>query len=205
MTAHKNRSCTNWWFQTDRWSCPLARGRCKHQTSAGSRCKNKVCIGFPLCWIHNSIKFGVKGRVSTIANAGQGLFATRDFPRNSWVCPYIGENITKDEANTRYGDTTAPYTMQGPKSLTVDAACKRGIASLANCLFRSNGTVASVNRHNCIASHRPVGDGTPGVWLQTTKSIKAGHEIFLYYGNGGYALDNNHKTSRCGQQPQNIT
>ncbi len=191
-------------FQTADWSCPLVCQQCEHTTANGVQCKNRVCFGFPLCWMHNSLRYGVKSKDSTIPNAGKGLFATRKLPKNSWICPYVGESTTMTCINQRYpGDTTASYTeqMPGPQQIAVDAACSRGIGSLANALFNADGSVSSLRRHNCISRYRPVGDGTPGLWLKTTKTIKIGDEIFHWYGDGGYMLQDNHSTRRRAKVP----
>lgn len=189
-------------FQVPGWSCPLRCDRCEHVRANGLRCKNRVCYGSPVCWIHNKEKYGIISRQSTIPAAGKGLFATRLFQRNRWVCPYIGESIATECSDQRYpGAMTAPYAAAAPNNVVVDSACRRGIAASANGRFNVNGTVASLSRHNCIIRHRPVGDGIPGLWLKTTKRIQPGREIFVWYGAGGYQLDDNHSTRRRESVP----
>lgn len=191
------RRATELTFKTEGWSCPVTCRRCTHTTKTGTRCKNKVCIGLPLCSRHNSLVYGVQIKPSTIKNSGKGLFATRALSRDSWVCPYEGEVLPMSCIHKRYpNDTTAPYTEQipGNRNQGVDAACERGIGSMANGKFNANGTVSSINNHNCIVRYRPVGAGKPGLWLKTTKTIPEGSEIFLWYGDGGYRLENNHST-----------
>lgn len=158
-----------------------------------------VCLGVPFCSVHNAVKYGVRIKQSTIPNAGKGLFATRDVCKDSWICPYVGEVLSMRRFNKRYpGSMTAPYAilLPGPGGGAVDAACTRGIASLANARFKKDGTVASLALHNCKFSHRSVGDGIPGIWLKATKQIRNGEEMFAYYGEGGYLLDDNHSTER---------
>lgn len=189
-------------FRTKDWSCPIVCRRCKHRRANGAICKNKVCFGSPVCWVHNSILYGLKIKESSIPKPGEGLFATRVLKKDAWISPYIGEIVGMKCVHQRYPGT-APYTMQmpGPKQLAVDCACTRGIGSLANCRFNKNGTVSSLSRHNCVSRYRPVGDGTPGLWLKATKTIKAGDEIFLWYGDGGYKLQNNHSTKPRAKIP----
>lgn len=190
---------TSWYFQTADWSLPLVSGRCQHETRKGTRCKNRVSFGYPLCSVHNKLKYGVQIKPSTIPGAGKGLFATRTVPKGSWLCPYVGEQTTMSCIHKRYpGTMTAPYTMQLPGGIAVDSALVRGIGSLANGKFNADKTVSSLGRHNCVARVRPVGDGIPGPWLKTTKTIKGGREIFLWYGEK-YALQHNHSTSRTSQ------
>lgn len=201
MPARKTRAKTEWYFQTAGWSQPLVSGRCPHETCGGERCKKTVSFGYPLCAVHNKLKYGVQVKLSTIKGAGKGLFATRTLPKHTWICPYVGEQTTMSCIHKRYpGRMTAPYTIQLPGGLAVDSASVRGIGSLANGKFNANGTVSSVNRHNCIARFRPSGDGTPGMWLKTTKTIHPAQEIFLWYGDE-YILQENHSTTRRAKVP----
>jgi len=189
-------------FRTATWSCPLTCGQCTHTRDNGLRCKNRVCFGSPVCWLHNAKKYGVKIKQSTIPGAGKGLFATRNIPRDSWICPYSGEATTMDCIHQRYpGDATAAYAEQVHKNLAYDCACSRGIGSLSNAHFNPNGTVSAERNHNSFSRYRPKGNGVPGVWLKSTKVIKEGQEIFNWYGNGGYRLQDNHSTSRRPKVP----
>ncbi|ACH46888.1 putative lysine methyltransferase [Feldmannia species virus] len=202
MSVRRRRAPTELRFETDNWSCPLKCNKCTFTRPNGLRCKNRVCFGFPLCWIHNSQKFGVKIKQSTIPGAGKGLFATRQIPKNTWICPYSGEETTMECIHQRYpGDSTAPYAEKISDNIAYDCACSRGIGSLANGRFNANGKVSSVRRHNCISRYRPVGEGVPGVWLKSTKDIKSGEELMNWYGDGGYQLQQNHSTRRRRRAP----
>lgn len=200
----RRRAPTELSFRTADWSCPLKCGQCTHTRANGTRCKNRVCFGSPVCWLHNCIKYGVKIKDSTIPGAGKGLFATRRLPKDSWICPYSGEPTTMNCIHQRYpGAMTAAYTEQipGPANLAFDCACSRGVGSLANARFNADGKVSALNRHNCLSRYRPVGDGVPGVWLKSTRVVEDGDEIFNWYGGGGYLLQDNHSTSRRAKAP----
>lgn len=198
----RRRAPTELCFRTENWSCPLTCDQCTHTRANGIRCKNRVCFGSPVCWVHNSTKYGVKIKKSTIPGAGKGLFATRRIPKDSWICPYSGEQTTMNCIHQRYpGGMTAAYTEQISDNLAFDCACSRGIGSLANARFNANGTVSSLSRHNCFSRYRPAGNGVSGVWLKSTKVIKDGEEIFNWYGDGGYLLQDNHSTSRRVKAP----
>ena len=83
-------------FISDRFNCKLTCDRCQHIKASGGRCRNRVCFGTPLCWIHTKIVYGVQVRDSTLADAGKGLFATRDFEQGEWIIPpYVGELINE--------------------------------------------------------------------------------------------------------------
>ena len=57
-------------FISDRFNCKLHCGGCQHIKAGGGRCRNRVCFGVPLCWIHTKIVYGVQVRDSTLADAG---------------------------------------------------------------------------------------------------------------------------------------
>ena len=183
------------------WSCPIHCDRCEFILPNEVQCRNRVCFGSPLCWIHNAKKYKVKANTSTIPNAGKGLFATEDFKKEAWICPMIGENISMACVEKRYpGTMTAPYTEEVRRNKAVDCACSRGIGSTANAHFLPNGKVRGRSFHNAITRYRRVGEGIPGIWLKADKRIRAGDEIFLWYGNS-YRLENNHTTKRRKNVP----
>lgn len=175
------------------FNCKVACARCNHIKANGALCKNRVCYGIPTCWIHTKQKYSIQKRPSAVH--GIGLFATKEIQANTWICPYVGEAITKSCLDRRYpGDTTATYTVsKGGRRCGrryVDSACRRGIGSLANGKFRADGFSQSGGRHNA-----ELKDRGGGVWLKSTKRILANREIFVFYGDG-YRLDNDHTTKR---------
>lgn len=189
------RNKREWYFETASYSGPLVAGRCQGETSGKRRCKKRACFGYPLCFTHNISLYGVQSRVSTIPGGGRGLFASRTHPKDSWLCPCTGEETTMSCIDTRYpGEMTAPYAIGLRNGLATDSACLRSIGSLANALFSENGEVLSVSRHNSVLRYRAVGDGTPGMWLKTTKRIKPGDEIFLWYGDDYKLQQGTHNT-----------
>lgn len=168
-------------FRTADLSCPLCAASVHTQGQTGPGARTELCFGSPVCWSHNSIKYSVKIKDSTIPNAGKGLFATRRLPKKSWICPYSGEPTTMSCIHKRCsGGMTAVYTehIPGPANHAFDCACSRGVGSLANALFKPYGNVSALSRHNCLSRYRPVGDGIPGAWLKSTRVIKAGDETF---------------------------
>lgn len=176
-------------FSTDDFDCHLQCGRCNHLKNDGTRCKNRVCFGFPICWIHTIQVYGVRLRDSTLPDVGKGLFAARDIPSNSWICPYRGERIGRGCLNQRYGNDTAPYAVTHRRAF-IDSACSRGIAAMANGLFRVDGNSMSVRRHNAIIRVRG-----NGVWLKSRREIRDGDEIFVWYGDN-FILQDSHETKR---------
>lgn len=196
------------------WSCPLTCATCAYRKRDGNMCKNRVCFGTPLCWSHNKVLYGVKIKESGEKNAGKGLFATKAFEPNEWVCPYSGFETTKPCIDQWYkgADTTAPYVecdysqamASDSTRVCVDAACTRGIGSMANTkvtLVRDEATgvkvpvVADRSLQNCDTELR--GDGS--IWLKTLKKINKDRELFVFYGDQ-YLLQDNHSTKRRVKQ-----
>ena len=172
------------------FKCQLECDQCDHVTLNGLRCQRRVCIGVPTCWQHTKTKYGVKSAISTIVGAGKGLFATRNFNRWEWICPYIGENITDACLTARFGNGTAPYATDSVGG-AIDSACRRGIASLANGLFTANGNSRGERFHNARIVYNPDGE----IWVRAIKFIPSGDEIYIFYGKE-YRLDGLHSTKR---------
>jgi hypothetical protein len=127
---------------------------------------------------------------STIAGAGKGLFAIRTktkgltqaqkeapiFKKDEVITKYEGEQVTNEQLSNRYDKTdppaveyTAPYALtiqNGRNVVIVDAACKRGVAALANKKPARLANAKLSSRGN----------------LTATKPIRDGQEIFADYG-----------------------
>lgn len=156
-------------FENESFQCILECSQCDYILENGNRCKRRVCIGAPTCWQHTIILYGVKVKKSNIENAGSGLFTTKPFIRNEFICPYIGEMISEDCLESRYpADQTAPYATQAiTDDEYIDSACLRGIGSLANFANIKNAKIVEYNDE---------------VWLQAIKYIRANEEILVDYG-----------------------
>ena len=113
------------------FTCNLRCAQCIAVTAKGVRCKRITCKYLPFCNTHLKSIEGLRVGPSTIASAGDGLFATRDIPVNTSFCKYLGETITKEELEDRYGDSQAPYAITWGQ-LFLDSACVRSAAAYAN-------------------------------------------------------------------------
>lgn len=187
-------------IQDNNFICNLKCGQCDHLKPDGQRCKNRVCIGAPTCWIHSKQEYAVRVKPSTIAGTGKGLFAETDFDEDDWICPYGGSVITPNCFDQRYPGniTTAPYAValdNGRRPRTYDAACDRGIGSMANGLFNRQGMARPVGLHNARMINHPT---KRTLWLQATKDINANEEIFSYYG-AAYKIVDDHTTKRSAR------
>jgi hypothetical protein len=140
------------------------------------------------------MKHGVRVAISSVAGAGKGLFAKREFKANEWICPYGGEVINKECLALRYpGDMTAPYAEASGINVA-DGACTRGIGSMANARFNAAGRVTGISNHNATTAWRP---SLGQFWLKARGRIVPGAEIFHFYGSA-YRLDGTppHTTKR---------
>lgn len=169
----------------------LESRRCEEKGKNNHRCKKRCIIGVPYCWIHLQYKHHLKIKPSTIPEAGLGLFAWDNksegrpiFKKDQKIIDFIGEVITNEEKQERYGEYTAPYGLQTNENTIIDPALLRGVGSLANHKsFSTANAKFAVNQRTGTAN------------LKAMKNIRDGDEIFVSYGNR-YRFDENttHKT-----------
>lgn len=147
------------------------------------QCKNTTRL-MPYCTVHARSIWGVHLGPSRIEGAGQGLFATRDFvpatrraskfTTNSrskpvFIADYGGE--IKDIDRSRHNE----YGLAIGKNQMLDATHVRGWGAMAN----DGG--ATLNNARLVIS-RPKGRSVR-CRLVATKTIRAGNEILVPYGN----------------------
>lgn len=183
-------------FETDDFRCRLKCDQCAYTKPDGRRCKNRVCIGYPVCWIHTKKEFGLRVKDSNVVD-GKGLFADKRFDRHDWICPYMGEPVTQACIDVRYPQNTQapyavrldiPYAMGGGDY--IDAACSRGVGAIANALFTATGNPMPPQDHNAQIETR-----LDGLWLRARRTIRPGDEIFVHPGED-FGWDNNYVTKR---------
>lgn len=163
---------------TNQFHCGLQCDQCAALTRAGSRCKRRVCVGLPYCFMHLPIYLNLKILESKLPNAGKGLFAydpTKHenevvFRSGDVIADYDGEELTRQALDERYGQYTAPYAVSYVNNRFFDAACKRGIASMAN-----------APRSNQSANAKLI-NGRNMVRIKATKPIRNNQEILISYG-----------------------
>jgi len=167
-----------------RFECTLIRVQCHHIRSNGERCRRFQSTGVSLCPCHLQTDRFLKISTSTVHNAGSGLFAcdktkldgsiifSYDRTRHcgDFITEYTGQIISEVATDRRYGrDNTVPYGVRLTDRLNIDAACIRGVGSFAN------------HKEGKKANARLISDGKR-VYLEATKPIRNGHEIFIDYG-----------------------
>jgi hypothetical protein len=174
-----------------KFECSLKCVRCSHiNESTGQRCKNKVCIGTPICHVHLTTDHNLKIQESTIPNAGKGLFAwdrhadEKDiiFKKDQAIIEYTGDIVTSAELKERYDKYTAPYGLASNfEGLFIDAACDRSIGSLANKPLQSSQSNAKFYYSR---TRNEDGTYTNKAKIRATKNIRNGQEILISYGRG---------------------
>jgi len=161
------------------FSCKLESNRCAFTLANGNRCKKKVIIGEPYCYIHYLYKHHLKIGPSNISGAGKGLFAIDKsqpqnaiiFKKNQRITEYKGEILTRNELEDRYGNKTAPYGLAINHNAYEDCACRRRIGSLSNTGNKKRDNNAQFYLYR----------GRP--YIKAIKNIYNGEEILTNYGD----------------------
>lgn len=177
------------------FTCELKCVQCAAMINDKKQCAKTVCIGLYYCWYHSETILYLK--IIETESMGKGLFAydrTRGktetiFKKDQVICNYNGQFITEKIANARYGQDTAPYAVRDENygnQYYDDAACYRGIGSLAN---------QSIDNYNA-----EIELGNNFSWcLKAVKDIPNNTQIFLNYGEEYDMNDKNIKFSTNAQ------
>lgn len=142
---------------------------------------------------------GVEVKTSGIPNAGLGLWATRAFSKGSLVSEYDGEVISHSEAIKRSVAGVATHIKSlDPLHLCIDGrdlkatSVGRGGASFVNdpytTPYRRNAVF--VTKQGVKGSVPRLGyDSLSRCFLQATRAIAPGEEIFVWYGDSYFLAD----------------
>lgn len=171
----------------NRFSCNMQCTRCTCKTKTGATCRRRSCIGTGYCWAHLlEVRHLRIKRSDQGPGAGRGLFAVdlsikpgsraSVFRKGDFIVDYDGQRVTAATVERRYGEWTAPYTVQNAnlEDGYEDAACRRGVGSIANqSKTRPNAEFVSFGSR---------------VALFALKAIRNHTEVLVDY-NGEYQLD----------------
>lgn len=173
------------------FECTLQCERCNATNKTGAQCSKTACIGVPYCHVHLYHQKHLKIKPSAIPGAGKGLFAAKPgggndivFRAGDRIIEYAGEAIDQPTLDHRYGNYTAPYGLMRQRNQYEDAACKRGVGSLAN-----HKPASQAN------AKYSIGRNPPRMNLLATKNIRNGQEVCCSYIGSGrsraeqYAFD----------------
>lgn len=177
------------------FQCQLVCKQCAHINPLTKiRCRNRVCIGLDVCWLHLFYNDHLRIKPSNIAGGGKGVFALVPnlpifkqrskneiiFRKNDFILEYIGEYTNQDILQNRYGDYTAPYAISTEDNETIDSACERGVASMIN--------HASQTKSNAFFEFDEL---NKKVIVRATKIIRNGDEILVNYGKNYQFFEKN--------------
>lgn len=155
--------------------------QCRAKKKDGGRCTRRTGKYGPFCWQHTQKHVGVEVKRSTIPNAGNGLFAKREFKRGELVRHQPHEGVAKKGTSSKFlskrqierkypGEMLAPYGIQlSSNRFRDDCRTNAGVVRYANDKRRA-------------ASNNAVLTSTGNIRLK--KGVKKGEEIFVSYGRG---------------------
>jgi uncharacterized protein len=152
--------------------------QCSGLTVKGTRCTRRTCKLSSLCFQHLSKEKGLAVRTSTIPNAGQGLFTTKDvsIPANKRrsgvpLIQYTGEELTAAQHQQRYGDEVGQYVLKlGPQKFIDARSTQSSVARYANACDKPGA------RKPCNARFSVSGK------LVAVKKLNKGQEVLTRYG-----------------------
>ena len=149
-------------------SVQMPTQRCTADTRQSQHCKARTRRG-EYCHVHQRVEDGIGIRASKIPNAGQGLFALREFTRGQCIALYTGDRIIDNG-----GASSGPYMLQLTNAEILDAArTNTGYGRWAN---DPRGSTMNANAEFCVDRARRT------AYLRATRAIRAGEEILVPYG-----------------------
>ena len=147
--------------------------RCTADNKRDIQCGCKTAKG-QHCHIHMRLHDGLRVTTSSVAHAGNGLFATRDFAPGEHLADYTG-----DELIIRRDGDGGPYCLALTKRRAIDAAATNtGYGRWAN---DPRGSDGGPNAEFVLNPARGTGR------LRATARIRKGEEIFVSYGRQYWA------------------
>lgn len=179
-----------------RFRCELEKRQCEYTTSTTkTRCKNTVSLALPYCPLHLKRQLYLRIAPSTVDPDIKGVFAIHPdeplgrkvkvftkgdtvlqqepiFDENTTIGQYFGEIVTEAEIDRRYGDFTAPYSIQRGPDEYIDAACVRSVVSMINHKPKAKGANVEFITNT----------ETNNVEVVALKDIYSGTELFVDYG-----------------------
>ncbi|CAF3704350.1 unnamed protein product [Rotaria sp. Silwood1] len=127
----------------------------------------------------NTVPVGIKISTSNIPTAGLGVFAIKEFPKNTFFGPYTGERHRSTERANKSGYAWTIEDAEGNVYNYIDASNP----SHSNWLRYVNCPMRQVDE-NLI----PV-QFNGELYYQTSRDIKAGEELFVYYGEEALGIN----------------
>jgi hypothetical protein len=149
--------------------------RCTFLCASGLQCKRNSCVRKDYCWQHLRSKLGVDVRPSTLSGAGMGLFAYKNFPRNSKVASYSGTIVPASDAKD------SQYAVAWTRGKVVDAKSTQNSVGRYSNTCRGPDKIGKKCKGNNVKLARDF--ARKSISLNATKKIRKGEEIFTAYGS----------------------
>jgi hypothetical protein len=142
--------------------------RCVADNAQGNQCGAKTAKG-RYCHNHMRTQEGLRVTKSTVAKAGLGLFAAKDFSKGQHVADYTGDQLL-----LRTDNSGGEYVLQMSKREGIDASrTNSGYGRWAN---DPKGSDNRANTEFVVNTQYRTGR------LRTTRAVKKGEELFVAYG-----------------------
>ena len=151
--------------------------RCKANTKKGDRCKRRTCKYSDMCHDHTRINKQLQVKKSAIQGSGNGLYTTKRIKAGEKIADYGGQFKTK----AQYEATDSGYGIYFNKNLVLDSfSTQHGLGRMANDCRSVNRKKGECTRNNARFS---TNTSARTASLKATRSIPAGSEVFVPYGN----------------------
>lgn len=154
--------------------------QCHGRTAKGQRCKRRSQKS-GMCWTHLQKEQGLRVKKSQVEDAGDGLYAMKEFRRGNDITEYGGDRVVLDAEGNNI-ETGRPWVSQYGLQIRqrpptfIDArktnsAPGRWANTARGSEFRNNSQLVYNSRGR--KAH-----------VRATKTIEPGEEIFVPYGPG---------------------
>lgn len=123
---------------------------------------------------------------STIDEAGEGVFVTRDVKAGEVLCEYLGEIVTKDKPydhNVAYETVTGVIILGNAVASKINdnVHLRKMTYSETENFFKNKIVLRYAHEHNCAYCDEST-EGVPKVLIKATKDISSDDELFIDYG-----------------------
>jgi len=144
---------------------------------------------------------------STLPNAGKGLFTKKFIPKGTRIIEYKGHVKTWKEVQAEEGDNGYIYYVK--RSHVIDAL------KIKNSLARYANDARGLERVKNISNNAEYAEDGVRVFIESTRDIPAGSEIFVSYGPEYWQVirhnirvdtknNKNHKSTKAGKQVKGV-
>ncbi|CAL8279501.1 unnamed protein product [Merluccius merluccius] len=155
---------------------------CNHACSCRRTCKNRV------------VQNGLRTRLQLFRTPkkGWGVRALQDIPQGTFICEYVGEIISEEEAEMRKNDTYLFSMDNKPKDVyCIDAHFYGNISRFINHMCEPNLFACRV-----FTSHQDL--RFPHIAFFACENIKAGEELGFNYGEHFWEVKRKQFSCECG-------